>query len=98
MARIARPLRDSSEYEIAKRVVAALEARVKDGTATEEEGVRYRSGLHSLITYEWCEAGAAEKRSRIAQNEYEVLPPPPDTQEDLRPVLLPSRPLTRRVL
>ena len=97
MAKTARPLRDSSEYEAAKRVVAALEARVKDGSATNEESARYRSGLHAMITYEWCEEGSAEKRSRIAQDEREDLPPIPTGVDGPKPVLLPSTPLTRRM-
>jgi hypothetical protein len=57
-------LRTRSQYERAVRVVRELEAKIKDGGATDAEKERYQAGVDHLLIYEWAEQEVQHRRQR----------------------------------
>lgn len=57
-------LRTRAQYEHALRVVKQLEAKVKDGTATDEERDRYTAGCDHILVYEWAEQEVQHRRAK----------------------------------
>ena len=53
----------------AEKVIDRLEKKVKAGTATEEETVRYRSGLEYLLCWEWEQEGKRIKHKPLKAND-----------------------------
>lgn len=65
---------DRAMYDRALRVLRGLEAKIKDGTATDAERERYHAGCDHVLIYEW--AGDPSPAVEVIPREPEPEPPP----------------------
>lgn len=56
--------RDQARH--AERVIAKLEGKIKDGSATDEDRQRYNAGVDHLLIWEWQEEWQTIKAGDVA--------------------------------